>query len=117
MGADAIAGVVKDLEGWAGQFLAAAHAGDAGRAEEAVAGLVDWLGHDLVDAFLFMNVATWDTLSEMAEELFQGLRAAHVGMAASPGGRWPGLPTAEAAIEGILQRARAIRDGGGSPCR
>ncbi len=117
LGTDAIAGVVKDLDGWAGRFLAAVHAGDAGRAEEAVAGLVDWLGHDLVDAFFFMDVATWEALSELAEELFQSLRATHVRMAGSPGGRGPDLRVAEAAIAGILQRARAIRDGGGSPCQ
>ena len=116
-GPDAIAGVVRDLEAWADRFLKAARAGDAGRAEEVVAGLVDWLGHDLVDAFLLMDVATWEALSELAEELFQSLREGRAGAGASPGAPWPGLPAAQAAIAGILGRARAIREAGVSRCR
>lgn len=116
-GPDAIAGVVRDLEAWADRFLKAARAGDAGRAEEVVAGLVDWLGHDLVDAFLLMDVATWEALSELAEELFQSLREGWAGAGASPRAPWPGLPAAQAAIAGILRRARAIREAGVSRCR
>lgn len=117
-GTEAVAGVVQDLEGWAGRFLEAARAGDALRAEEAVAGLVDWLGHDLVDAFLFMDVPTWEALSDLAEELFQALRAAQAGIAGpADAGARPGVPAAEAAIGRILERARAIRDAGESPCR
>jgi hypothetical protein len=106
---NAIDGVVRDLEGWAGRFIAAARTGDPIRIEEAVAGLVDWLGHDLVDAFLAMDVATWETLSGLAEELFQSFRAAQAGAGGSPGGRWPGLPAAEGAMEAILERARGVR--------
>lgn len=109
--------VVQDLEAWSGRFLAAARAGEAGRAEEAVAGLVDWLGHDLVDAFRWMDVGMWEALSDLAEVLFQGLREAQAGMGASGGGRGLDLPAAEAAIGAILQRARAIRDAGEEPCR
>lgn len=110
--------VVKDLEAWAGRFLAAARAGEAGRAEEAVAGLVDWLGHDLVDALRLMDVGTWEALSDLAEELFQSLRAARAGMGASEeGGSGPDLPAAEVAIGAILRRARAIQDAGVSRCR
>jgi hypothetical protein len=117
-GANTVAGVVQDLEGWAGRFLEAARAGDDVRAEEAVAGLVDWLGHDLVDAFLFMDVPTWEALSDLAEDLFQALRAAQAGRHGPPGaGGHPGAPGPEAAIERILAKARAIRDAGGSPCR
>jgi len=116
-GPDPIAGVVRDLEAWADRFLQAARAGDAGRAEEAVAGLVDWLGHDLVDAFLLMDIATWETLSELAEELFGILREARAKMGASPGAPWPDLPAAEAAIGGLLGRARAIRKARVSRCR
>ncbi|HEY7677340.1 MAG TPA: hypothetical protein VIG69_09725 [Candidatus Methylomirabilis sp.] len=118
MGANAVAGVVQDMEIWAGRFIEAARAGDALRAEEAVAGLVDWLGHDLVDAFLFMDVPTWEKLSDLAEDLFQALRAAQPGTAGPwDAGASPGAPAAEAAIGRILEKARAIRDAGGSPCR
>ena len=113
MRADAVAGVVRDLEAWAGRFLEAARAGEVVGAEEAVAGLVDWLGHDLVDAFLFMDVPTWEALSNLAEELFQALRGAQPEIRADAGAGAPsGAPAAEAAIGKILQRARAIRDAG-----
>ena len=113
MRADAVADVVKDLEDWAARFLGAAREGDALRAEEAVAGLVDWLGHDLVDAFLFMDVPTWEALSGLAEELFQAMRGAQAHLAGrADAGAPPGVPAAEAAIGGILQRARVIRDAG-----
>ena len=118
MGTSAVAGVVQDLESWAGRFLEAARAGDPLQAEEAVGGLVEWLGHDLVDAFLFMDVPTWEALSELAEELLQALRGVQAGILGWSGaGARSGVPVAEAAINGILRRARAIRDGGESPCR
>ncbi len=118
VGASAVTVVVQDMEGWAARFLDAARAGDATRAEEAVAGLVDWLGHDLVDAFLFMDVHTWEAMSGLAEELFQALRGtqAALGEAAGAAAR-PSVPAAEATIGGILQKARAIRDAGESRCR
>lgn len=118
MGTNAVAGVVQDMEGWAGRFLEAARAGDPLRAEEEVAGVVDWLGHDLVDAFLFMDVPTWEALSDLAEDLFQAMRAAQAGSPGPAGaGARAGLPAAEVAIGRILGKARAIRDAGGSPCR
>ncbi len=118
MGTSAVAGVVRDLEDWAGRFLEAGRAGDALRAEQAVAGLVDWLGHDLVDAFLFMDVPTWEALSDLAEELFQALRGAQGGITGAAGaGARSGAAVVEAAIGSILQRARAIRDAGEGRCR
>ncbi len=110
--------VVRDLEAWAGRFLAAARAAEAGRAEEVVAGLVDWLGHDLVDALRRMDLVTWEALSDLAEELFQRLREARAGLGVSEaGGGGLDLPAAEAAIGAILGRARALQDAGASPCR
>ena len=118
IGTGAVAGVVRDLEGWAGRFLDAARAGDALRAEEAVAGLVDWLGHDLVDAFLFMDVPTWEALSDLAEELFQAQRGAQAALGGAAGaGARSNVPAAEATITSILQKARGIRDAGESRCQ
>ncbi len=118
MGKSAVAGVVHDLEGWAARFLDAARAGDALRAEEAVAGLVDWLGHDLVDAFLFMDLPTWEALSALAEDLFQALRGAQAALGGAAGAAAGSrVLAAEAAIGGILQKARAIREAGDSRCR
>ncbi len=118
MGTSAVAGVVQEMEGWAARFLDAGRAGDALRAEEAVAGLVDWLGHDLVDAFLFMDVPTWEALSGLAEELFQSLRGGQAALAGAAGAAaGASVPAAEATIGGILQKARAIRDAGDSRCR
>jgi hypothetical protein len=109
--------VVKDLETWGGRFLAAARAGEPARAVEAVAGLVEWLGHDLVDAFRWMDVGTWEALSETAEDLFRTLREARAGIGAPDGRRGMDLPAAGAAIEALLRRAQAIRDAEISRCR
>lgn len=108
--AEAVAGVVRELEDWAARFAAAAHAGDPARVEAAAAGLVDWLGHDLVDAFRHIDVPTWEALSALAEELFEAFRAVQAGMGLSPGPSWPGLPAAAGGFEAILRKARAIRD-------
>lgn len=116
MGTKAVAGVVGDLEDWTARFVAAARAGDPARVEEAVAGLVDWMGHDLVDAFLTIDVPTWEALSAQSEELFQAFRAAQAGMRSALGGSWPGLPAAEGGIEAILRKVRATRDAKEASC-
>lgn len=117
MGASAVAGVVRDLEDWTARFVAAARGGDPRQVEEAVAGLVDWLGHDLVDAFLAVDAATWGLLNALAEELFHALRAAQAVMGSSLGFPWPGLPAAQEGFQAILGKARAIRDAKEASCR
>jgi len=108
--ASAVAAVVRDLEDWTARFLAAARAGDPARVEAAVGGLADWLGHDLVDAFRQIDVPTWEALSAVAEELFQGFRAAQAGAGSCAGSPRAWWPAAAEGCEAILRKARAIRD-------
>lgn len=112
----AVAHLVRDLEAFSAGFVAAARGGDAGRVEEAVGGLVEWLGHDLVDAFFALDVATWEALSDLAEELLGAQRAAQERLGRSSGLPGPLVAIAQEEFDRILRRARLIRDGKEIPC-
>jgi hypothetical protein len=102
-----------DLERWGGLFLEVARTRDYPAIEQVLGGLVEWMGNDLIDGWLYLPLLTFDTLNEHSEALFQACRA-YLGKLR--GGPVP-LPveegrTREEAIGAVLDRIRGLAASG-----
>ena len=98
-----------DLERWGALFLEVARSRDLPTVEQILGGLVEWMGSDLVDGWLYLPIPVFEALNERSEELFQAC-CAYLGQLRS--GPVPlreeERRTQEAAIGAVLERVRAF---------
>jgi len=98
-----------DLERWGALFLEVARSKDLPTVEQILGGLVEWMGSDLVDGWLYLPIPVFEALNERSEELFQAC-CAYLGQLRS--GPVPlreeERRTQEAAIGAVLERVRAF---------
>ncbi len=67
--------LAEDLERWGCLFLEVARTRDLPTVEQVLGGLVEWMGNDLIDGWLYLPLPVFDTLNEDSEELFLACRA------------------------------------------
>jgi len=101
--------LAEDLERWGDLFLEVARSRDLPTVEQILGGLVEWMGNDLIDGWLYLPIPVFDALNERSEELFQACRAYLGQLHNGP------LPlreeerrAREASIGAVLDRARAF---------
>jgi hypothetical protein len=101
--------LVADLERWGSLFIEVAREKDAAAAEQILGGLVDWMGNGLIDGWLHLSIPVFESVSDLAEELFERCDAylKWLREAASPIPPEARLPYA-APIESVLTRAQKL---------
>ena len=98
-----------DLDRWGALFIEVARTRDLPTVEQILGGLVEWMGSDLVDGWLYLPIPMFETLSERSEELFQACRAYLGQLRSGPAPlREEERRTREAAIGAVLDRVRAF---------
>lgn len=106
---ESLARLVAEMDRWGTVFLRLAGEGRPDAAEQAMGGLVDWMGNGLIDGWLHLPVATFEQVSDLAEELLHAfqdylawLRAGAMAHPADGAGRRDDL------VREILARAHAL---------
>ena len=108
--------LTRDLDRWGALFLEVARTKEAPAIEQVLGGLVEWMGSDLLDGWLYLPIPLFEELSGLAEDLFRACEChlAWIRQAPRPisaGGRRPH----EELIGAVLERVRSLaaRAGGG----
>ena len=101
--------LTRDLDRWGALFLEVARTKEAPAVEQALGGLVGWMGSDLLDGWLYLPIPLFEELSGLAEDLFRACESylAWIRQAPRPipaGGRRPH----EELIGAVLERVRSL---------
>lgn len=60
-----------DLERWGTLFQQVLQSKGAAAAEQVLGGLVEWLGNDLLDGWMYLTIPVFEEVSDLSEELFR----------------------------------------------
>ena len=60
-----------DLERWGTLFRQVLQSQGAAAAEQVLGGLVEWMGNDLLDGWMYLAIPLFEELSDLSEELFR----------------------------------------------
>jgi hypothetical protein len=101
--------LTRDLDRWGALFLEVARTKEAPAVEQALGGLVGWMGSDLLDGWLYLPIPLFEELSGLAEDLFRACESYLVWIRQAPrpisaGGRRPH----EELIGAVLVRVHAL---------
>ncbi len=101
--------LTRDLDRWAALFIEVARTKETPAVEQVLGGLVEWMGSDLLDGWLYLPIPIFEELSGLAEELFQGCERYLAWFRQAPrpisaGGRRPH----EELIGTVLERVHAL---------
>lgn len=106
--------LIRDLDRWGSLFLGVARTKETPAVEQVLGGLVEWMGNDLVDGWLYLPIAVFEELSGVSEELFRAcqlyldwIRKAPCPIVAE--GRRP----YEELIQSVLERVRCLAEESG----
>ncbi len=67
--------LTQDLDRWGTLFLQVAQTKEAPSVEQVLAGLVEWMGSDLLDGWLRLPIPLFEEVSGLSEELFRACQA------------------------------------------
>ena len=101
--------LTRDLDRWGMLFLEVARTKEPPAVEQVLGGLVEWMGSDLLDGWLYLPIPLFEEVSGLAEELFRACESylAWIRKAPHP------IPAAERLhheelIGAVLDRVRAL---------
>ena len=60
-----------DLERWGTLFRQVLQSKGAAAAEQVLGGLVEWMGNDLLDGWMYLTIPVFEEMSDLSEELFR----------------------------------------------